>query len=70
MVHWCAVVVAFLLASVAGVAGQSAEEEVRKAMQDGAVAARNGDKAAYARFLADDLRWIRTDDGSMASNSV
>ena len=43
---------------IVGVSGQSAEQEVQKALQDGNDAAWRADKAAYARFLADDLWWV------------
>ena len=58
---WLTISVCFLTAIM--VTAQGAEQEVRKALEEGAVAARNADKVAYARFLADDLRWIRTDGG-------
>ena len=58
---WLAVAIGLLTAII--VAAQTPEQEVRKALEAAAVASRNADKAAYAHFLADDLRWIRTDGG-------
>jgi ketosteroid isomerase-like protein len=52
------VVVFVSMATLGMMAQSSAEEEVRKANDGILAAAAAGDKAAYTKLLADDLRWI------------
>lgn len=53
--------IAIGLLSVVAVPAQDAEQDVRRAIEDGNAAARRTDKAGYARFLADDLTWVGED---------
>lgn len=66
MRHLCAAVV-FMLATASTFA-QSAEQDIRKAMDALATAAKAGDRANYLKLLADDLVWIN-DDGSVVNKT-
>ena len=52
---------AIILVTTIGVFAQSAEQDVRKAHDALLAAAEAGDKATYAKFAADDLRWLNAD---------
>ena len=53
--------IAIGLLSVVAAPAENAEQDVRKAIEDGNAAAKRTDKAGYARFLADDLTWVGED---------
>jgi ketosteroid isomerase-like protein len=63
MIRLASVVGILVLSIVAPLGAQNSgsTEEVRKVLDDGLAAYKRGDKAAYGRYLADELRWIVPD---------
>jgi ketosteroid isomerase-like protein len=56
---WLVIVVSVTVA--VDLAAQSTVQEVQKAVEEGNMAARKGDKVGYGRYLADDLSWVTTE---------
>jgi Domain of unknown function (DUF4440) len=66
MIRFAYLVCASLLAGAEPLAaqGSGSTDEVRKALHDASAAFNQADKAAYGRYLADELRWV-TGDGTV-----
>ena len=58
------VFVAIALLTSATAFAQSAEQEIRKLLEEMRAANKTGDKAVYTRILADDLQWVN-DQGTV-----
>jgi ketosteroid isomerase-like protein len=58
----CAVVAIALFTSATALA-QSAEQDIRKLLNEFRAAGKAGDKAVFARILADDLLWVNDQGG-------